>query len=122
MDQVSNLNYTWEILKIFVYLGVIIGLIYFLNYFLRKSRHRFGSQNSTIKIIDRSYLSQKNQICLVQVNDKYYLLALTDENVTLLDTLDDLEKVDMGEETQLSSPNFIDVFKNKFGKRGNEDE
>ena len=121
MDQVSNLNYTWEILKIFVYLGVIIGLIYFLNYFLRKSRHRFGSQNSTIKIIDRSYLSQKNQICLVQVNDKYYLLALTDENVTLLDTLDDLEKVDMGEETQLSSPNFIDVFKNKFGKRGNED-
>ncbi|AZR73866.1 hypothetical protein BBF96_10985 [Anoxybacter fermentans] len=55
MDQVNSLNYSWEILKIFLYLSAIIVLIYGLNYFLRNSRRYFGQQGSVIKVIDRGF-------------------------------------------------------------------
>lgn len=122
MDQVNSLNYSWEILKIFLYLSAIIVLIYGLNYFLRNSRRYFGQQGSVIKVIDRGFLSQHAQVYIVKVADKYYLLGLTEDKITLLDTFDELRVSKEEVVADLSNSIFMEIFKKTLKKRDGSDE
>lgn len=122
MGAANNINYAWELIKIFFYLGVVVVLIYLLNHFLRNSRQYFGRHTSMIRVIDRGALNQHSQVCIVQVGEKYYLLGITQEKVTLLDTFDDLGFVPEETFQPQTAINFQEVFKRTFGKKdgGNE--
>lgn len=119
----STLNYSWELIKIFFYLGVVVALIYFINHYLRKTRRFFGSQGSMIRVIDRGFLNQHAQVYIVQVGDKYYLLGITQEKVTLLDTFEDLRFVPEEQYEQgVPGINFAEIWKKTFGKKDGGDE
>lgn len=117
-----TLNYTWEIFKIFMGLGVVIALVYILSHFMRNSRRYFGAQGSMIRVIDKSYLTQHTQVFIVQVGDKYYLLGLTDEQVTVLDTFDDLSFVQAEPLPPQPGAQFAEILKRTFRKKDGGDE
>lgn len=118
----STLNYSWEIIKVFFYLGGVILLIYTLNYFFRNYRRHVGYQGSMIKIIDRGYLTQNAQVNLIQVGDHYYLIGVTDEKVTVLDSYDQSPELENSKVTTKSSPKFAEILMSKFSKRGGDGE
>lgn len=122
-----TLNYSWEIIKIFLGLGVVVGLVYVLSHLIRNSRYYLGAQGSMIRVLDRGALTQHAQVYIVQVGEKYYLLGLTDDRITLLDTYDDLSFVQEAQaQVQLPKPlpgiNFKELFKRSFGKKDGGDE
>lgn len=117
-----TLNYTWEIFKIFMGLGVVIALVYILSHFLRNSRRYFGMQGSMIQVIDRSPLTQHAQVFIVKVGEKYYLLGLTDEQITVLDTYDDLSFVPAESLPPQPGVQFAEMLKRTFRKKDGGDE
>ncbi len=122
MNPTNNMNYTWEIMKVFFYLGVVILLIYLLTHFLRKFKNYSRQQGSLIQIVERNFLTQDAQVVIIEVSDKYYLLGVTGEKVTLLDTFTELDSIKEKNLIPHSNPNFIEIFKRTYKKKDGGDE
>ncbi len=77
------MSYGWEIARIIFYLLLIIGLIYLLNYFLRKGifQQKTGQH---MQIIEQLYIAPKKSLSLVLVNDRIFLLGVSDESINKL--------------------------------------
>lgn len=124
MDSANTLNYSWEIVKIFFYLGVVILLIYLVTRLLRKYRNYFKEQGTLLKVIDRGFLTQRAQIALVQMKDQYYLLGITEEKITVIDTFR-LSEDELQEGAFIKKParaSFAEIFKGAFRKKDGGDE
>lgn len=124
MDSANTLNYSWEIVKIFFYLAVVILLIYLVTRVLRKYRNYFKEQGTLLKVIDRGFLTQRAQIALVQMKDQYYLLGITEEKITVIDTFK-LSEDELQEGALIKKPartNFAEIFKGAFRKKDGGDE
>lgn len=122
MDQANNLNYAWEIIKIFLYLGVVIVLIYLINHFLRNFRRYFKQSGSDIKVITRGFLTQNSQVCIIEVNEKYYLLGITEEKITVLDTFDEINLKNKETLSPIHNPSFGEILKRTFRKKDDDNE
>lgn len=124
MDSANTLNYSWEIVKIFFYLGVVILLIYLVTRLLRKYRNYFKEQGTLLKVIDRGFLTQRAQIALVQMRDQYYLLGITEDKITVIDTFK-LSEDELQEGALIKKPartSFTEIFKGAFRKKDGGDE
>ncbi len=66
---------------------LIIACAYYATYFLaaRTGKTKAGR---LIKLRDRFAVTKDKSIYLIEVKEKVYLIAMTNQNVTLLDTLD----------------------------------
>jgi flagellar biosynthetic protein FliO len=78
-------------LKMIAALGVVLALILFLLYGLRRmSGQRLGPLGGKrIQVVESHYLGVKKSIALVQVPGKVLVLGLTADRINLLDTLDE---------------------------------
>jgi len=70
---------------------VIVFGAYYLTYFLGrkasgKSRGRLRNRN--INMVDRFAISKDKSFCLVEIAGKVYVVGVTNQSMTLLDTLD----------------------------------
>ncbi|MCK4257450.1 MAG: flagellar biosynthetic protein FliO [Halanaerobiales bacterium] len=122
MNSANNLNYTWEIVKVFFYLGIVILLIYLLTHLLRNFRNFSRKQGSLIQVIERNFLTQNAQVAIIQVGDKYYLLGVTDGKITLLDTFSEINQAKEANLNLQSNYKFADILKTTFRKRDGGDE
>ncbi|AZR73865.1 hypothetical protein BBF96_10980 [Anoxybacter fermentans] len=59
---------------------------------------------------------------IVKVADKYYLLGLTEDKITLLDTFDELRVSKEEVVADLSNSIFMEIFKKTLKKRDGSDE
>jgi flagellar biogenesis protein FliO len=73
--------------------GVVIVIIgaYYATYYIGlkasgKSRGKFRNKN--INVIDRFSISRDKSFCLVEISGKVYVVGITNQSMTLLDTLD----------------------------------
>ncbi len=124
METTTTLNYSWEVIKIFFYLGVVILLIYLLNHFLRNYRKYFRREGTVLKVIDRGFLTQNAQVAIIQVKGKYYLIGITDEKITVIDTFDTLDDIEPTQQRpkKMSPLNFAEILKGAFRKKDGGDE
>lgn len=76
--------------QIFTALGSVLGLMVLAFYLYRRIAMR-GSRDifrdGTVRILSRTYLGQKESLCLVQVGNDILLLGQTSTGITLLHTL-----------------------------------
>ena len=117
-------NYFIYVVKIIFYLLLVVGIIYlaariYKNNFLQQKNGRH------ISTIESFYLGAKKQISLVKVNDRIYLLGMTDENIELLDKwqendFDSLDLVKQDSEEHNSFSDYMDKFLQR--KRRDYDE
>lgn len=78
-------------LKMVASLGVVLAMILFLLYGVRKlANQRSGSAGGKrIQVLESHYMGVKKTISLVRVPGKVLVLGITGDRINLLDTLDE---------------------------------
>ena len=68
---------------------LIIVAAYYVTYYIGvKSSGASRGRNRNINILDRFSISKDKSFCLVEIAGKVYVVAVTNQSMTLLDTLD----------------------------------
>ena len=68
---------------------IIIVAAYYVTYFIGvKSSGASRGRNRNINLLDRFSISKDKSFCLVEIAGKVYVVAVTNQSMTLLDTLD----------------------------------
>ena len=83
-----GLNFLWMMIQTFIALGLVCGLAYFLfRVVLPKLNVNFAS-DSMVRVVDRVSLDAKKSLYIVEVAEKWLLLAVTENGVQLVSELD----------------------------------
>ena len=80
--------------KLAMALLLIVALIYVSIIMLKKlSYGKMGKQgmSGTIEVVDRHHLSPKKQLCLIKIENKHFLVGVTDQAVNLVADVSDQE-------------------------------
>ncbi|WP_312811752.1 flagellar biosynthetic protein FliO [Sedimentibacter sp.] len=89
----------------------------FLTYYSTKwlsTRTSSSMKSRYINIIDKIMLGQNKFLAIAEVCNKYYLLSITEKNITIVKELDDFQPIpDIKPDNNLEFNNIL----NKFLKR-----
>jgi len=80
-----------QVIGFFVGLIVIIIAAYYVTYYIglkASGQSRGRLRNKNINMIDRFSISRDKSFCLVEVAGKVYVIGITNQSMTLFDTLD----------------------------------
>ena len=110
---------TWDIIQIFLILGVMMAVMYLLLFLVKKYLYQFDKNNSSntrIKVLSTQTILPKKYVSVVEFNDSVYLLGVSDQSVNLIDKLDS----DVIESTPASNngdvkQNFLKLLKSNMG-------
>ncbi len=91
--NVSGFSY-WDLVRMVLVLGVVVGLIYLVFYLLRRAGNGKYVQNDLIKVVGSQPLPGNRAIYLVQVGTQVFMVGAGSESVTLLGEITDKETVD----------------------------
>ncbi|MCB0751373.1 MAG: flagellar biosynthetic protein FliO [Ignavibacteriae bacterium] len=109
----------WDIIQIFIILGVMVAVMYGLLFLVKKYLYRFDnkeSKNSKIKILSTQAILPKKFVSVIQFNNQTYLLGVSDQSVNLIDKIDQSFSEDLiKDETQKPKNNFLELLKTNMG-------
>ena len=110
---------TWDVMQVFLILGVMAGIMYGLLYLVKKYFYSFekkGGVDSRISILSTQAILPKKYVSVVKFNDTVYLLGVSDHSVNLIDKLDS-GYLDENNETnnEIEKPNFLKLLKHNMG-------
>ena len=80
-----------QVIVTFVGMIAIIVAAYYVTYYIGKKasgQSHSRLRNKNINIVDRFSISKDKSFCLVEINGKVYLIGITNQSMTLIDTLD----------------------------------
>ena len=108
---------TINIKDIFSLVLALIGivLVLFLTYYGTRwlsKKSVPGLKSKYMKITDRMMLGQNKFLAIAEINNKYYLLGVTENNISILKELDDFHPLPEGIEENM----YFDKILNKFMK------
>jgi len=92
LPDTSSLGSVWDLIRVLVVLGLIIGLIVFVLRFLAK-RNRGWGMNRSLRSLGGFPLGTNKSMQIVEWNGRIYVLGIGDD-VTLLESITDPEIVD----------------------------
>ncbi len=105
------MNYSWEFIKIVIYLALILGLIYLIAYFMK---NRMMTQNGRyIRVLERVYISPKISLSLIRAKDRVLLISVANDNVKLLGSWPADEFVETEVQDSKNFKDYIQEFVNK---------
>ena len=118
--KTEKVNLGWLIVRLCFYFALIIGAILFVTWGIKRlglagrSKIRGGSMD----ILEALPLGQNRNVLLVRVTDKVYLLAQTQNQITVLDTITGEKAIELISSSKgvVSIMQFKDVFNNFMGK------
>ncbi|MBU1097655.1 MAG: flagellar biosynthetic protein FliO [Ignavibacteriae bacterium HGW-Ignavibacteriae-2] len=108
----------FELLKAFIPLILILGLLYGVLYLVKRKGFRINPTQSKIngvEILSTQTIMPKKFISLIKVKDKIILVGITDNNISLLKEFDYDEE--FSEQQKVDKQNFSDIFKKNLGIR-----
>jgi len=80
-----------QVIMFFIGLIVIIVAAYYVTYYVglkASGQSRGRLRNKNINMLDRFSISKDKSFCLVEIAGKVYVIGITNQSMTLLDTLD----------------------------------
>jgi len=80
-----------QVIVFFVGLIAIIFAAYYVTYYIglkASGQSRGRLRNKNINIVDRFSISKDKSFCLVEISGKVYVIGITNQSMTLIDTLD----------------------------------
>jgi len=87
----------WEITKVFLVLGILLGIFYMLVYLIKKYvlfNKLSSNQKFSIRVLTVQPIMAKKYVSLIQMKDKYYLLGVSDHSISLIDKFEKPEETD----------------------------
>ena len=124
--KVETESFGWLLLRVGLYLLLVLGLLYISAWMLRRflpARQSLLSHPS-IQLLGRSYLSPKQQICLVQVGSQVLVIGVSGDQMTTLTTITepaDLQAI-LGEAQSVKQGPLARGFDGLFRKASEEYE
>lgn len=107
-----------DILYIFFVLIILMGVMYSLLFLVKKFLFNPGSRSKNrvnIDVISTQPLMPKKFLSVVKIEEKYFVLGISDHSINVIDKLDNLtidEDYQSGERKT-----FLDHLKENMGKR-----
>jgi flagellar protein FliO/FliZ len=121
--QSSGSNLVWFFLKIGFGLGVVIGGIWLVSKVLQKSGMT-GTDSELMGIRSTLPVGQNQYLQIVQVGSQYFMLGVTENQVTMLDELTDQDTIrsirNEDQQSTTETQGFSDVIKNAIGMDDHE--
>jgi len=120
VTKIEKINLGWLILRLCFYFALIIGAIIFVTWGIKRlglagrSKIRGGSMD----ILEALPLGQNKSVLLVRVTDRVYLLAQTQNQIAVLETITGEKAIELISSSKgvVSIMQFKDVFNNFMGK------
>ncbi len=111
----------WDFLRMILILGVIIGLIYLLFYFIKKRGSPRLQNNELFDIISTQAISNNRTVHLVQVGNQFFLIGAGEQSVNLISEIHDKETIDeirlkLSNAKSGEKKNFRNIFSGLFGQ------
>ncbi len=113
------MNY-WDIVKVFLILFVMLGVMYGMLYLLKKYFFSFSGQNSSslrIKVLSTQTIMPKKFISIVKIDDKLYVLGIAENSINLIDKLEGSPDENLPEFDDTEKPNFLQLLRKNMGLR-----
>ncbi|PKL83968.1 MAG: hypothetical protein CVV24_02320 [Ignavibacteriae bacterium HGW-Ignavibacteriae-3] len=110
----------FDIIKSFIPLVLILGLLFGVLILVRKYSFSLGGKKMHSKNVDVLYnqlILPKKYLSLVRVQDKLLVLGISENSITLLKELDYNSFQNDDASFTESKPNFIDLFKQNLGMK-----
>ena len=85
---------TWEFIRMILMLGGVIGVIYGLFYFLKKSASKKIPENDLVSVLGSKTLVGNRALHLIEVGSSIFLIGSSDDNVNLISEISDKESQD----------------------------
>ena len=85
---------------------IIFGAYYVTYYIGVKSSGFSRGRNRNINILDRFAISKDKSFCIVEIAGKVYIIGVTNQSMTLFDTLDAESFAELSEEQDAEAPRF----------------
>lgn len=123
-EHTNSLGFSFiaSFLQMIAALAIVVGLILLTRHFAEKylgmaTKARFASKH--IRLVETRYLAPKKALFLIEVGGAYYLLASSDENLTLVKQVDILEDIEVIENPGPVRASLVGIFRReKNGRKG----
>ena len=109
-----------DLLKALLPLVLIIGLLYGAMIFLKRYSFRGKGRDSgllNIRVLSNKMIMPKKFISVVRVEDKLFLLGLSEHSITLLKEIDSPEDKTNLPSQQFEKESFLKILKKNMGLR-----
>ncbi len=67
-----------------------------------------------MNIVDKIMLGQNKFIAIVQIYNKYYVLSITEKDISILKELEDFEPLENEDESNLNFNKILSAYKNQL--------
>ncbi len=110
-----------DIIYVFVVLILLLAAVYVVVFFMKKFMFRYNNgalQNVDINLVAINGIMPKKYIGIVKVADDFYLIGISENNITMLDKLDSekFQELNFVENNSINEK-FSDVLKKAFNKK-----
>ena len=109
---------TWDIVKIFLILGAMMGIMYALLYLVKKYFYSFekkGEAITNVQVLSTQVILPKKYVSVIKFNNTTYLLGVSDQSVNLIDKIDTLNEIENSDNVSVEKPNFLNLLKKNMG-------
>ncbi|MGA9295206.1 MAG: flagellar biosynthetic protein FliO [Ignavibacteriaceae bacterium] len=112
----------YDIVKVFFPLILIVGLLYIILHFVKKSGFSIRSTNSklyknlSVKVISSQMIMPKKFISIVKIKDKFLVLGVSENSINMLKEFDDENEYEEQVINEKNSENnFLSILKKNLG-------
>lgn len=114
----------YDVIKVFFPLVLIVGLLYTVLHFVKKSGFSIRGSNSklyknlNVKVISNQMIMPKKFISIVKIKDKFLVLGVSENSINMLKEFDDENEYDEQVYSEKNSENnFLSILKKNLGIR-----
>jgi flagellar protein FliO/FliZ len=103
-----------NILQIFFWLAIVVSIIVFLTWMLKKFSGVNTNLSGTIKLVAGIHVGQREKLALVQVGQKQILIGITQSKITKLHVME--ENVEISEQKMNTTGTFAEKLRQAMNK------
>jgi flagellar protein FliO/FliZ len=112
----------WDFVRMILILAGVVGAIYALFYFLKKSATPRNLESDLVRVLDYKMLIGNKAVHLVELGTHIYLLSSAESSVSLISEITDKETLDkirleVSQRPNLVQPKFAQVLSKLLGNK-----
>lgn len=84
----------WDLVRMVAVLAGVIGLIYLIFHFLRKTTGAQMVENNLIQLVSSKNLQPNKTLHIIEVGNQYFLVACAEQSMNIISEITDKETID----------------------------